>query len=101
MARKNTPDLPGIGEGKGITPVVIPAVAKLVEKYERQKEKRCQASPGEIAAKAALREALHANRAKLSVNDDGEAFYRHDGVDYILEEKLKRRAADTDAPAED
>lgn len=91
--KNKTPDLPGIA-GKGVSPLVIPSIAKLVDKYERQKEKRCQASPGEITAKRELSAALHDNRAALPVNEDGQSFYRHEGVDYILEENLKRRAAD-------
>lgn len=82
MARNKpkTADLPGM-TGKGVAPVVIPSVAKLVEKYERQKEMRCQASPGEITAKRELSAALHDNRAQLPVNEDGQSFYRHEGVD--------------------
>lgn len=88
-----TPDLPGV-TGEGVSPLSIPALAKLVDKYERAKEKRCLASPSEITAKRELAAELHAHLDKLPVNEDGQRFYRHEGVDYILEEKLKRRAAD-------
>lgn len=96
MAKKpkdKTDDLPGV-TGPGVAPLVIPEIAKRVNKYERMKDARCQASPGEVAAKRELRAALHENAASLPLNDEGQRFYRHEGVDYILEETLKRRAAD-------
>lgn len=94
--RTKQPDLPGV-EGKGVSPVVIPAIAKAADKYERKKDARCQASPGEIAAKNELKELLHQHADKLPVNEKGERFYRHEGADYILEEKLKRRNVDDDS----
>lgn len=67
---------------------------KCINKYERKKEARCAASPDEIAAKRELFATLHAHAAELPVNGEGQKYYRFDSVDYILEEKLKRRAAD-------
>lgn len=86
--------LPGL-KGPGVEPLSIKAIDAAVEKYEKKKEQRCKASPGEISAKTDLKELLHKNRDKLPLNEDGEHFYRYDGVDYILEEKLKRTKADT------
>lgn len=91
--KTKTPDLPGV-TGPGVAPLVISSISKLVEKYERAKDKRCQASPTEISAKRELAAELHAHLDELPKNEDGQRFYRHEGVDYILEEKLKRRAAD-------
>lgn len=86
--------LPGM-TGKGVAPLTIPAIDKAVAKYERLKEKRCEASPGEIAAKQELTRLLHENADKLHKDEEGRRFYRVDGVDYILEEKLKRVKAET------
>lgn len=96
MPRKaKTLEFPAITEGgAGVAPLVIPEVAKAVSKYEKKKEARCNASPGEIAAKAELKELLHAHRDKLPMNDDGNPYYRHEGADYVLEEKLKRVSTD-------
>lgn len=86
-------ELPGI-TGKGVEPLVIDDIAKAAGKYERKKNERCDKTPGEIAAKQELREAMHENRVKLPLNGDGNPFYRHEGVDYILTEKLTRQKAD-------
>lgn len=94
MAKKNTPDLPGIGTAKGVVGVVIPSLTKAINSYERKKEARCQVSPGEVAAKREVLALLHKHRDELPVNAQGQRFYRHDDVDYILDEVLKRRTAD-------
>lgn len=91
--KTGTLDFPQLS-GAGVVGVKIPDLDKAAAKYERKKDERCAASPGEIAAKNELRELLHANRDKLPLNSEGQRFYRADNVDYILEEKLKRRAAD-------
>lgn len=96
MAKKKptgTDDLPGM-TGKGVVGVVIEEITKAANKYERKKDARCQASPGEVAAKQELRELLHKHRDQLPTNEDGNPFYRHDNTDYILTEKLVRRGAD-------
>jgi hypothetical protein len=97
MAKKNskvTPiELPGV-EGKGVSPLVIPEIAKAINTYERKKEKRCEISPGEISAKRDLKELLVKHRDELPLNEDGHRFYRHEGVDYIIDDVLKRRSAD-------
>ncbi len=74
--------------------VVFNGIDKAVIAYERKKEKRCEASPGEISAKRDLKEQLAKYRDHLPKNEDGERFYRLDGVDYILTETLKRHRAD-------
>lgn len=96
MAKAKTsgqPDLPGV-EGEGVVPVSIADIDKAIGKYERAKEKRCAESPKEIGAKQELRALLHTHRAALPVNGDGQPFYRSEGVDYCLEETLKRRRCD-------
>ena len=93
MPKTKTEDLP-LDPTPGVGPLSFPEIDKAVAKYERLKEKRCEASPGEIAAKLELKKILGDHRLKLPQNEDGLRFYRKDGVDYILEETLKRRAAD-------
>lgn len=103
MAKKKTTgtgELP-IGEGAGVAPLSIPAIDKAITKYERKKEARCAASPDEIAAKGELKATLHANKAKLPLNTDGLPFYRHDGVDYILSEKMLRKKVDDGSDGDD
>ena len=85
-----TAALPGIS-GPGIAPLSIDAIDKAITKYERKKDERCKASPGEIAAKQELKALLHKHREKLPVNADGVPFYRADDVDYLLDETLKRQ----------
>jgi hypothetical protein len=92
-----TSDLPGINGGPGVTGIVIPAIDTAVDRYENKKDERCKASPGEIAAKGELKELLAANRDQLPVNKDGQRFYRRDGVDYILDEVLKRHSVTDDS----
>lgn len=88
-----TDDLPGM-TGKGVVGVVIPSLTKAINAYERKKEARCQVSPGEVAAKREVLHLLAKHRDELPVNEEGHRFYRHDGVDYILDEVMKRRTAD-------
>lgn len=75
--------------GPGVSPLEIPAIEKAINKYQKKKEARCQASPGELAAKQELRELLHAHREELPKNSQGTPFYRYDERDYLLEESLK------------
>lgn len=88
-----TNDLPGM-TGKGVAQATIPALNKAINSYERKKEARCQVSPGEVAAKREVLHLLAKHRDELPVNAEGHRFYRHDGVDYILDEVMKRRSAD-------
>lgn len=83
-------ELPGM-EGPGVELLEIAEVDKAISKYQRKKEARCQVSPGEIEAKRELRAALHKHRDKLPVTAEGVPFYRSDGRDYFLEEKLTVR----------
>lgn len=101
MAKKptvpnNTTPLPGLS-GKGVAPLTIPVLDKAITKYERAKDKRCQASPAEITAKRELQDLLHKNAENLPKNGDGHRFYRLDDIDYLLEERMvRRRSADGD-----
>ena len=92
---ETTGELPEM-KGKGVEKLVIKSIDTLIDAYEKKKEARCNISPGEVAAKGALLDALHKNKDKLPLNSDGEAFYRYEGVDYVLEESLKRKKVDTD-----
>lgn len=87
--------------GAGVEPLVIPSIDKKISKYQKMKDARCTASPPELAAKAELQKELHAHRDELLVNGDGERFYRSDGRDYVLEEKLKVRKVETPDEDED
>lgn len=94
---ERSPELPGV-EGQGVSHVKIPAIVRKINKYEGVKDTRCAATTKEVEAKLDLFAELHAHAEQLPRNADGFRFYRHDSgdgpVDYILEEKLKRRGAD-------
>lgn len=90
---KNT-ELPGM-EGEGVAVLEIEEIDKAISKYQRKKEARCQVSPGEIEAKQELAAALHKHRNKLPLSPEGVPFYRSDGRDYLLLEKLKVRKIET------
>lgn len=87
-------------EGKGVEAASISEIDQLISKYERKKEARCAESPGEVAAKTELRQALHAHRAELPVKEDGSPFYRYEGRDYLLTETLKVRTVEQDGEGE-
>lgn len=98
MATKNE-ELPGM-KGPGVEIPSIKAIDNAISKYEDAKERRCKMSPREVAAKGELLEVLHKNRDKLPLNEDGHPFYRAEGVDYVLEETLKRSKAQDGPNAE-
>ena len=77
--------------GKGVELLSIPAIDKAAAKYEQKKDARCKVSPAEVAAKDELLTTLHAHRDKLPKNEEGNFYYRYEGVDYVLEESLKRK----------
>lgn len=95
--KNKTMSLPAM-TGPGVETPKIPALDKLVRKYEAAKEKRVMASPDEIAAKNELKFALHQNAASLPVNSDGFRFYRSEEYekDFVLEETLKMKKFGTD-----
>ena len=80
-------ELPGM-EGEGVALLEIDEIDKAISKYQRKKDARCQVSPAELEAKRDLRAALHKHRDKLPVTKEGVPFYRSEGRDYILQEKL-------------
>lgn len=94
-----TQELPGM-KGKGVEVLKIASIDKAADLYESEKDKRCKMTPKEVAAKSALQDALHKNREKLPQDDEGNRYYRYEGRDYVLEEKLKVKkiagAADED-----
>jgi hypothetical protein len=100
MPKEKTEELPAM-TGKGVEVVKIPELEKAISKYQKKKEERCNASPGEIAAKQELQELMHKNRERLPLNADGLPFYRCDDRDYILEEKLKTKKVESDGEADD
>lgn len=100
MPKKSTSDLPGI-EGEGVSPLSIPELDKAINRYQKKKEARCEASPDEVAAKKEVRTILHAHRDELPVNGEDVPFYRYESRDYLLEEKLKVRAVDEDGEGDE
>lgn len=78
-------------KGEGVEVLEIPEIEKAIAKYQRKKEARCAESPGEVAAKQDLQKLLHAHRDELPKTSDGVPFYRSEGRDYLLEERLKVR----------
>lgn len=84
------PELPEM-TGKGVEIPSIKAVDKAADEYQTAKDKRCQQSPRELAAKGKLQELLHKHRDALPKNEEGYAFYRYEGRDYVLEEKMAVR----------
>lgn len=97
MSKKNkkkehNAELPAM-TGPGVAPLRIEAIDKAVKKYEGFREERAQISPDEKDAKIMLHAALLDHREKLPVNHDGKKFYRADGIDYILDESMKRKSA--------
>ncbi len=96
MSRKKkdtTEQLPAM-KGPGVAPLTIEEIDMAVRKYEKHKNARSAETPGEVSAKRDLTLALKAHRAELPFNDEGSQFYRYEGVDYIIDEKVKRRKAD-------
>jgi hypothetical protein len=95
-AAPKTTELPGM-KGPGVEVLVIAEIDAAVDTYEKKKAKRCEVSPAEIAAKRELRDLLIQNREKLHVDKEtGKRFYRREGVDYIIEETIKRHAVLSD-----
>lgn len=91
--RTKTEELP-LGNDPGVVGIRIESIDSAAATYEKQKDRRCAESPRELAAKASLRELMYKHREELPRNEDGDPFYRYDGVDYTLTEKLKRSKAD-------
>lgn len=94
-ADTGTPEIPEITKGgPGVARLMIPDIDVAVSRYEKMKQKRCEASPGEVAAKKELRMVLLANRDQLHQDDTGARFYRKNGKDYVIVETIKLRDAD-------
>lgn len=84
-----------LGGGKGVQPLKIAEIDAAAKNYEFHKDKRCEASPGEISAKQELKKLLLKNRERLHEDPlTKERFYRLDGKDYVLTEKLSMRKVD-------
>ena len=85
-----------LGTAPGVAPLIIEEIEMAVARYERAKDKRVQESPAEISSKRELRQLLHAHRAELHEDKEtGERFYRCEGKDYVLTEKLAIRKVDS------
>lgn len=103
MSSKNG-ELPGV-TGKGVERLEIKEVEVAISRYEKKKAARCKESPGEIEAKQALQEVLHKHREELPKDEHGQPYYRTEidgvNVDFLLEEKLKRKKVSTDETGEE
>jgi hypothetical protein len=87
-------DLPGM-HGPGVAPISVPEVDRAAEAYMTERDKRCQMTPREIAAKDKLIEAIHKNKDKIGVDSNGEVVYRYDDMIVTLKpgkEVLKVKA---------
>src|SRR5258705_9472646 len=69
-------DLPGV-EGPGVAQVSIPDINKLCEAYVKERDKRTQQTPLEIAAKKKLIDAIHAHESEIGKDSNGEIVYRY------------------------
>lgn len=96
MGRKKKDETAAIpfAAAAGVTPLSIESLEKAINRYEKKKEIRCNATPDEVSAKNELLEELHKHRDKLPKKEDGTPFYRYEGRDYELEESLRCRKVD-------
>lgn len=86
-------ELPGV-TGKGVAPVSIPTINKLCDAYVKERDKRCEQTPHEVAAKKKLIDAIHAavDVGQIQPDSNGEVVYRYEDTIITLkrgEEKLK------------
>ncbi len=96
-------DLPGI-EGKGVAPVSIASINKLVKAYLRKKEARNDAGKEFTEAEDALSEEIHKHEEEIGVDNNGEIVYRYeDNVITVKpgKEKLKVKAVKSLVTPED
>lgn len=94
------PELPHM-TGKGVAPVRIPAIDKLVEIYVRKRDARMEQLRIEVEAKEDLIAALHEFSEQIGKNKEGEIIYRHDDLLVTLttgKEKLKVRTEGAEEP---
>lgn len=75
MAKKQD-DLPGV-EGPGTGTVKIPELETAVDKYVRERDKRCEMTPKEKAAKLEVIELLIKHKDEIGVDNNGEIVYRY------------------------
>jgi hypothetical protein len=76
-AKKNTTaDLPNM-DGPGVAQPSILEIDEAADKYVAIRDKRCQISPKEIAAKAELIDAIHAHADQLARTPEGAIIYRY------------------------
>lgn len=94
VGRAKTGELGGM-DGPGVGQPRIPAIDAAAEKYVEIRDKRCKISPKEVAAKAELIDAVHANSEQLPVID-GKIVYRFGDEAVVLipgKENVKVMAA--------
>jgi hypothetical protein len=66
-------------KGKGVAPVSIPKINKLCDAYTHERDKRCEMTPKEIAAKGKLIDAIHeaVKSGQIQPDKNGEVVYRY------------------------
>jgi len=77
MAKRQA-DLPGV-EGPGVSPVTIPEVEDLADKYVEARDKRMRLGEKEVEAKTALTTALHAHESEIGKDAEGAIRYVYHG----------------------
>ena len=83
MTKAKITDLPGM-VGKGVAPISIPEVDKLVDGYVRARDVRMAHTKTEVEAKTKLIDALRGYADKIGSDKDGTITYRHDDLIVVL-----------------
>ncbi|HVJ57748.1 MAG TPA: hypothetical protein VM574_07920 [Terrimicrobiaceae bacterium] len=87
-------------EGPGVSPLHLPEVDDLAQRYIKERDKRLIQTPKEVAAKRMLIDALH-NHEKEITQPDGQLVYRYDEMKITLipgKEKLRVEEITTSEP---
>jgi hypothetical protein len=83
MTKPKAAELPGM-VGKGVAPVKIASVDKLVVRYVRARDERMELTREEVEAKNNLIDELREHSDKIGEDKDGTITYRHDDLIVIL-----------------
>jgi hypothetical protein len=86
-------------KGPGVEIPRIKELDDLAAEYQKEKQKRCQQTPKEIAAKGKLIDAIHKHADKLGRTEDGAVVYKNDELKVTLKpgkEKLNVKPVDDD-----
>lgn len=67
-------------KGPGVAQPRIPKIDKCAKAYVIERDKRCEMTPREIAAKQKLINALHEHKEQIGADSNGEIVYRYDDL---------------------